>query len=172
VRDYLIVNTDSGRQEQFERLMGTYAPALRRFCRAQRSDAGDGQDLFQEIAMALWRALPGFRGEASERTWIYRIAQNVAFSDAARRRRRRSREVPLEHAPEAGSAESERRRELFDAVHRLDPVERELAWLYLEGLTAREIGEVLGITEGNAAVRLTRLRQQLARMLNAGEVER
>jgi RNA polymerase sigma factor (sigma-70 family) len=165
------VNPDSTWREQFERLMNAHAPALRRFCWMHRTDPGDWQDLFQEIAMALWTALPRFRRDASERTWIYRIAQNVAFSDAARQRRRRNREVPLESAPALACAGHERHRELFDAVRRLDPIERELALLYLEGLSAREIGEVLGITEGNAAVRLTRLRQQLARMFKGGNDE-
>lgn len=122
--------------------------------------------------MALWTALPHFRGEASERTWLYRIAQNVAFSEWARRRRKRGPEVPFDSFPAVRHGENERRRELFDAIRRLEPIERQLAWLYLEGLTAREIGEVLGITEGNAAVRLTRLRQQLARMLNPEEAAR
>jgi RNA polymerase sigma-70 factor (ECF subfamily) len=66
----------------------------------------------------------------------------------------------------------DRRRELLDAVRRLEPVERELALLYLEGLTAREIGNVLGISEGNAAVRLTRLRERLAQMLNPKEARK
>jgi len=152
--------------------MGRFAPALRRFCATHRIDSWDRQDLFQEIAIALWTALPHFRGEASERTWIYRIAQNVAFSDAVRHRRRRGREAPFDDASAPGHAENERRRELFDAIRRLEPIERQLAWLYLEGLTAREIGEVLGISEGNAAVRLTRLRQQLSDMLNAQEAQR
>jgi RNA polymerase sigma-70 factor (ECF subfamily) len=166
------VETDSAWQEQFERLMDAYTPALRRFCCAHRSDSSDRQDLFQEIAMALWTALPRFRGDASERTWFYRIAQNCAFSGAARHRRTRSHEVPFDCAPAVGRPEDERRRELFDAVRRLEPIERQLATLYLEGLTAREIGDVLGITEANAAVRLTRLRQKLARMLNPGEVQK
>ena len=119
--------------------------------------------------MAIWTALPHFRRDASERTWLYRIAQNVAFSDAARHRRKRGLEVPLDGAPAMEGPEDGRRRELFDAIRRLEPIERQLAWLYLEGLTAREIGEVLGITENNAAVRLTRLRQQLTRMLNPVE---
>jgi len=172
VRDYLIVNSDSPWTEQFERLMDAYAPALRRFCCAHRSDPSDRQDLFQEIAKALWTALPKFRRDASERTWLYRIAQNVAFSDAARYHRRRTREVPFDRVQSIGRPEDERRRELFDAVRRLEPIERELAALYLEGLTAREIGDVLGITEANAAVRLTRLRQRLVRLLNPGEVQR
>ena len=152
--------------------MDSFAPAMRRFCCTHRSHPGDRQDLFQEIAMAVWTALPRFRGDASERTWLYRIAQNVAFSDAARRRRKQGPEVSLNMVPAVGRGENERRRQLFDAIRRLEPIERQLAWLYLEGLTAREIGAVMGITEGNAAVRLTRLRQQLAKMLNTAEAER
>jgi RNA polymerase sigma factor (sigma-70 family) len=166
------VSPNSSWEEQFERLINAYAPALRRFCYAHRRDLGDRQDLFQEIAIALWTALPRFRGDASERTWLYRIAQNVAFSEAARRRRKQGREVPFDAAPALGCPENERRQELLDAIRRLQPIERQLAWLYLEGLTAREIGDVLGITEGNTAVRLTRLRQQLAEMLSHREAER
>jgi RNA polymerase sigma factor (sigma-70 family) len=166
------VNPDSGWTEKFEALMEAYAPALRRYCCAHRGDPSDRQDLFQEIAKALWTALPGFRHEASERTWLYRIAQYVALSDAARTRRRRTREAPFDCVQSIGRPEDERRRELFDAVRRLEPIERQLAALYLEGLTSREIGDVLGITEANAAVRLTRLRQRLSRLLNPMEVQR
>ena len=68
------------------------------------------------------------------------------------------------------SPEDGRRADLLDAVRRLGPIdERELALLYLEGPTTREIGDVLGIAEGNAAVRLTRLRQRLAKMLKPEE---
>lgn len=149
--------------------MDAYAPALRRFCSTHCDDPGARQDLFQEIAIALWTAIPHFRHEASERTWIYRIAQNVAFSEAVRRRRKRNREVPLDSGPVLGRRDNQRRRELLDAIRRLEPIERQLAWLYLEGLSAREIAEVLGIKEENVFVRLTRLRQRLARMLNTAE---
>jgi RNA polymerase sigma-70 factor (ECF subfamily) len=152
--------------------MVDHAAALRRFCCAHRRSEGDRQDLFQEIALALWRALPRFRGDSSERTWIYRIAQNVAFSEAVRYRRKQSREIPYDAIAPIGSDNNERRLDLLNAIQRLEPIERQLAWLYLEGLTGHEIGEVLGITEGNAAVRLTRLRQQLVRILNPVEAER
>ena len=167
--DYLSVDHQSPLEVQFEQLLQGYAPALRRFCRAQRRELGDQQDLFQEIALALWASLPRFRRDASERTWLYRIAHNVAFTDTSRRQRKRNREVPVDEIPPVVCSEDTRRGELLDAVQRLEPIERGLALLYLEGLTTREIGEVLGITEGNAAVRLTRLRQRLARMLNPAE---
>lgn len=155
-------------EARFEQLLNAYAPALRRLCSAHRTGRGDQQDLFQEIAVALWTALPRFRGDASERTWLYRIAHNVALTDAARRQRKRHREVQLDEAAQVHAVPGEERhRELLDAVRRLDVIERDLALLYLEGLTPREIGSVMGITEGNAAVRLTRLRQRLADILNS-----
>ena len=157
---------------RFESLLGEYGPAIRRLCSAYRRDPRDRQDLFQEIAVALWKALPNFRNESSERTWLYRVAHNIAITDSIRRQRKRELEVPFEETPPpATSGGDPRRSDLLDAVQRLAPVERELALLYLEGLTAREIADVLGIGEGNAAVRLTRLRQQLTRILNPNEVK-
>ena len=146
-------------------MLDKHAASLRRLCSAYRRESADQQDLFQEIAVALWRALPRFRGEASERTWLYRIAHNVALTDFARLQRRRGREYQLTEDPPAIPAADSRRAELLDAVRRLEPVERELALLYLEGLSTREIGDVVGITEGNAAVRPTRLRHRLSEML-------
>ena len=158
----------AAREAKFQELLDAYAPALRRLCAAHRREPADQHDLFQEIAVALWTALPRFRGDASERTWLYRIAHNTALTDFAKRGRKRAREVQLvETVPP--SPPNNRRQDLLDAVRRLEPIDRELATLYLEGLTAREIGTVLGIAEGNAAVRLTRLRQRLTEMLNPKE---
>jgi RNA polymerase sigma-70 factor (ECF subfamily) len=137
-------------------------------CSGHRRDPSDQQDLFQEIAVALWTALPHFRGGASERTWLYRIAHNVALTDWSRRQRKRSQEVPFDLDPPT-APEDDRRGVLLDAVRRLEPVERELTMLYLEGLSTREIGDVLGISEGATAVRLTRVRHRLTQILNLAE---
>ncbi len=163
------MDQQSPREARFEQLLDTYAPAIRRLCSAHRRVPADRQDLFQEIAVALWTALPRFRGDSSERTWLYRIAHNIALTDTARRQHKRSREAPFDEDPPITTSDGARRADLLAAVSRLDPIEREVALLYLEGLTAHEIGDVLGITEGNAAVRLTRLRQRLIRMLNPKE---
>lgn len=165
------MNPTLSREARFECLLNTYAPALRRLCSAHRRDGRDQQDLFQEIAVALWTALPRFRGDSSERTWLYRIAHNVSLTDSSRQQRKRNREIPVDEVPSIPSSEDGRRGDLLDAVRRLDPLHRELALLYLEGLSTREIGEVLGITEGNAAVRLTRLRRRLTELLNPVEAE-
>jgi RNA polymerase sigma-70 factor, ECF subfamily len=169
--DYLVVKARPGNAEKFEALMQSYAPALQRLCSAYRKEPDGCEDLFQEIAIGLWKALPNRRGDSSERTWFYRIAHNIAITDSIRLRRRESREVALDDQTLTGTLLNDRRADLLAAVQQLNAIDREFALLYLEGLTTREIGDVLGIREGSAAVRLTRLRQRLTQMLNPQETK-
>ena len=152
---------------QFQDLLDAYGPAVRRLCTVYAWDWTDEQDLFQEIALALWTALPSFRGDSSVRTWIYRIAHNVATTTSIRLGRSRTHEVQSDELPSVRLGLNERREQLLDAVRRLRSVDQELIVLYLEGLSTREISAVLGITEKNTTVRLSRVRQRLADMLLA-----
>jgi RNA polymerase sigma-70 factor (ECF subfamily) len=59
-------------ESRLEAVLGEYDGALRRLVAAYERDADLQRDLLQEIRLALWRALPSFRGQSSERTFIYR----------------------------------------------------------------------------------------------------
>jgi RNA polymerase sigma factor (sigma-70 family) len=121
------------------------------------------QDLLQEIALAVWTALPNFRGQASERTWVYRIAHNVAITFSARQKRRDGVEQPFDAiAPDPAIKDNSPRVVLIDAIQQLKPVDQQLALLYLEGLSGTEISEVTGLTTDNIGVRLNRLKRSLA----------
>jgi RNA polymerase sigma factor (sigma-70 family) len=63
-------------ERRFDQLLARDGPALMRLAAAYTRTASDRDDLFQEIALAIWQALPGFRGESSERTFLFRIAHN------------------------------------------------------------------------------------------------
>ena len=120
--------------------------------------------------MALWTALSRFRGDSSERTWVYRVAHNTAISFAASRRRRDGRELageperePIADARQEGDAIDRQRRErLWAAVQELPLTERQIIVLHLEGLSAAEIEAIIGASAGAVATRLTRIRQKLA----------
>jgi RNA polymerase sigma factor (sigma-70 family) len=158
-------------EPDFLRILETYSQALRRLCSVYVRDNLDRQDLFQEIAVALWTALPRFRADASERTWLYRIAHNVALTYSSRRRRQHTEEQSMEALTrEPAIADGHRGYALFEAVQQLEQVDRQLATLYLEGLSQREMEEVTGLKENNVAVRLNRLRRKLAFILNQKEV--
>lgn len=166
------------RKAAFLRLFNAYGPALTRLAGAYVGTREDREDLVQEIATALWQALPAFRGEASERTWLYRIAHNVAMTAAVRMRNRDRREVVPEDSldlPSTGAnveqtlLENEKRRMLLAALRDLAALDRQITVLHLEGLSGAEIGEITGLAEGAVATRLTRIREKLRNAIRARE---
>lgn len=152
----------SDHAEQFTELTKQYAGPIRRLCRLYAPAHSDRDDLFQEIFLAVWRALPSFRSESSVRTWLYRIAHNVALTWQLRDRRKRGREDQLDDAIKHPASELDvRRLDLDRAVASLNPADRMLTLLWLEGLSAAEIEEVTGVRAGTVAVRLSRIRKRL-----------
>jgi RNA polymerase sigma-70 factor (ECF subfamily) len=149
--------------------VASYGAALERLAQSYELDPDKRQDLLQEIHLNLWRSFATFDGRCSMRTWVYRVAHNVAASHVMQARRRRSVAlVGLEDVDEreVGIPPDARRglllSRLRDLLRRLRPLDRELVILYLEGLDAAEIGEVAGISAGNVATKLSRIRKILA----------
>jgi RNA polymerase sigma factor (sigma-70 family) len=162
--------TTADHRAAYEDLLRRYTRPLQRLAWSYEHDAAGREDLFQEIAMALWTALPRFRGDSSERTWVYRVSHNTAISFAASRRRRHEREQTNDTAREPSSSaaqegaviDRQQRDRLWAAVQQLPIAERQIIVLHLEGLSASEIQTITGVTAGAVATRLTRIRQKLA----------
>ena len=157
-------------EQHFDRLVAANGPALTRLAASYTDTPSDRDDLLQEIAMALWQALPRFRGECSERTFLFRIAHNRAIAHMARSRSQpvAGEEVEVHDPapdPEAGLVRAQRVEHLRQTIHQLPLAYRQVITLSLEGLGYGEIAEVLGISESNVGVRLTRARQILRESL-------
>jgi len=157
-------------ERHFDQLVAANGPALSRIAASYTNTPSDRADLLQEIAMALWQALPRFRGECSERTFLFRIAHNRAIAYLARSRSQPSsgEEVEVHDPapnPEAALAREDQVERLRRAIHQLPVVYLQVITLSLEGLGYGDISEVLGISESNVGVRLTRARQMLRESL-------
>lgn len=158
-------------EQSFDRLLATNGPALARLAASYTNTLTDRDDLLQEIAMAIWQALPRFRGECSERTFAFRIAHNrgIAFLARVRSHMRGSAdEIDLPDPkpnPESGLARVQSAERLRHAIHGLPLVYRQVVMLALEELDYSEIAEVLGVSESNVGARLSRARQMLRESL-------
>jgi len=166
------------KQDQlYQAAIAGHGPALERLSRSYEFDPETRSDLLQEIHLALWRSFASFEDQCSLRTWIYRVAHNVGATHVDRDRRRRARVfITLEEA-ETMPGESDpllladRRKtieRLYALIHALEPVERQIILLYLEGFDGVTIGEITGISATNAATRVHRVKKLLARRFNQG----
>jgi RNA polymerase sigma-70 factor (ECF subfamily) len=158
------VSREPDYKAQFSELMETFGGPIRRLCAAYAFSAADREDLFQDIFLAVWRALPAFRRDASVRTWLYRIAHNVALTWQTRHRLREARETRLDEAVAVADNADLRRVALERAIAGMNPADRTLTLLWLEGLSATEIEDVIGVKAATVAVRLSRIRKQLTPM--------
>jgi RNA polymerase sigma-70 factor (ECF subfamily) len=136
---------------------------LHKICHAYCRDPNSRDDLAQEILIQLWRAYKSFDGRCQFSTWMYRVALNVAIS-FHRRESSRNRNVVSgdEHlANLAAPSEPEEIRILYAFIDQLDPLNKALVVLYLDGHTHAEISAILGISETNAATKINRLKKEL-----------
>jgi len=155
----------------YSEVAGEYGGALERLARAYEGDAERRRDLLQEIHVALWRSLARFDGRCSMRTWIYRVAHNVATSRVIRAKERTLTfvdTVTLESIPDTSDGEAvvDRERTLdrvYALIRQLRPIDRQIMLLYLEDVDAPTIAEVTGLTAGNVATKIHRIKQVLAR---------
>jgi RNA polymerase sigma-70 factor (ECF subfamily) len=152
----------------FKAWIAEHGGAVLKVARAYTLTAEDCRDLVQEILLQVWRSLPGFRARASPATWIYRIALNTALGWHRKERVRLGRERPIYEEIPAPTGQIERREaveRLYAAIRRLPPPDAALILLYLDGLSYRQIAEVLGTSEGNVGVKLNRVKKALGELM-------
>ncbi len=176
----LVERCRSGDLAAFEPLVEKYRERVWRLAYHYVRDREEAWDVAQEAFVRAWQALPNFRGQSAFYTWLFRIVVNVA-TDRARSRAARGRAFGTEAVPEedwervlvdpargpddtaAGAETRERVRRALDA---LPPHHRTIIMLSdLEGLSYREIAEVLGIPMGTVMSRLHNARKRLRQVL-------
>lgn len=165
-------------EDLYEEAVRTYGAALDRLSRAYEADPDKRRDLLQDIHLDLWRSFEGFDARCSLRTWIYRVAHNVAASHVMSARRARSRQLlsieEVDIADPKGTSEQAIERtialeKLMNLIHELKPLDRQLMLLFLEGVDATSIGEITGLSAGNVATRIHRLKTLLTTRFQHGD---
>ena len=176
----LVERCQRGEVAAFEPLVEKYRERAWRLAYNYLRDREEAQDVAQEAFIRAWQALPSFRGQSAFYTWLFRIVVNVA-ADRARQRAARGRAFGTERVPEeewdramldqgAGpddtAARAEERERIERALQTLPERHRTIIMLSdLQGLSYREIAEVLDIPMGTVMSRLHNARKRLRDVL-------
>ena len=167
---HIIKEILNGKTEQYEYFLDRYGQQV--FVLVDRivSCQEDAEELTQDVFLKAFQQLSSFKAESCFSTWIYRIATNLAISAV---RKKRNDVLRLDDSvfanlsdtqvDEALEDESEEQMErLQQAMNQLEADERALITLYyLEEKPLIEVAFILGLTEGNAKVKLHRIRKKL-----------
>ena len=158
---------DALQQKQiFDRWLSQHKGILFKITRAYAFSAQDQDDLFQEISLQLWQSIPNFRGESKASTWIYRVALYTATVWVRQEKKRPPTRslAGMEHTLQAQTQPQDGRlRWLYEQIAQLEPIDRSVCLLWLEGFSYREVATILGISESNVGVRLHRIKKHLSR---------
>jgi RNA polymerase sigma-70 factor (ECF subfamily) len=148
-----------------------YGSSLERLASAYEADPEKRRDLSQDIHFQLWRSFQRYDARCSLRTWVYRVAHYVAASHVLRERRIFSNLVSLEELEmlpdkDQGQFAAEHRsnlERLSVLIQQLKPLDRQVIISYLEDMDAVSIGEITGLSPGNVAMKIHRIKNILAR---------
>jgi RNA polymerase sigma-70 factor (ECF subfamily) len=172
----LIRQAAGGDRTAFQALVERHQASVLRLARAITRDAGDAEDVLQETFLAAFRALEGFRGEASVRTWLMTITRNTAQRLGRRRSGSPAFLEPLSELgiqagwgdPERHTEQQQDRASLLRAMDRLTEEEREILVLReLEEIPGDEVAGLLGLSLPAMKSRLHRARLRFAAAVRA-----
>ncbi|MBD5309565.1 MAG: sigma-70 family RNA polymerase sigma factor [Bacteroides sp.] len=152
------------REEKFAAILKHHGNIISSVCFAYSNDAEELKDLRQDILLNIWKGLPRYRGDAQLTTWLYRVALNTCVC-TIRKRGRRLPTVGLEGVDltddENGNDRAERIASLHHIISTLPPLDKAVITMWLDERKYEEIAEVTGLSRGNVAVRLSRIKEKI-----------
>ena len=125
----------------------------------------DKKDLYQEIVLQAWKTYESFRGDAKFSTWLYRLCLNTIFTIQRKTNRIEYTDTAKFEETYITKSFNDEVDRLYKAIRTLPETERAVVSLHLDGYDNKEVGEILGITANLVAVKIHRIKQQLALLL-------
>jgi len=152
-------------QEEFVRQVQANQGIIQKICGLYGQTQPDREDLFQEIIVQLWKAVPKFQEQSRFSTWLYRVALNTAISDFRKKRRAlpviQTEVASLEIESELIDDKDERLKTLYAAISQLQEIDKAVVMLYLEDKSYDEMEDIVGISASTLRVRMNRIREKL-----------
>ena len=164
------------KEDQFKQIVAENGNRIARICRYYNPNHEDQKDMYQEVLVNIWKSLERYRGDSAVSTWVYRIAVNTSLNFAGKTFR--NMKLMVDSDPqnlnilldddelEVKIKNEARFEQLQEQLNLLSVIDKALMSLVLEGLSMREIADVIGLTEPNVRVKIHRIKEQLKQCLN------
>ena len=157
-------------EKEFIELINNNRALIFKVCNLYYGDTESRRDLFQEVVLQVWKSFPGFRKEAANSTWIYRIALNTAISNFRKESKRpvkQALDITAFEIPDMSDRanDHENMSILSRAIKELTEIEKAIILLYLDEKRYEEISDIIGISISNVGVRLNRIKNKLSEII-------
>ncbi len=158
-------------EQFFEETLNEYQGAISRVITSYERIKALQEELYQEISVALWKALAKFDNQSSLKTYVLSIAHKRSITHVAKHAREprtldvSELEISSDGCPSEHFDQSQRMSRLLNAMHQLPMVEKQLVSLALEGTAYKDIAEILGITTNLVGVKLNRAKVKLKSLM-------
>lgn len=157
--------TQQEQQKVFTQWLSEHKGLFFKIVRSFTQSKMEEDDLFQEIAVQVWRSVPCFKNKSAVSTWIYRVALNTAITWTTRENKQREQNKQIQNdgfVLEAVVEEQDSRLDwLYGEVAKMNEVDRSVALLLLDGYSYKEMAEIIGISEGAIGVKIHRIKKHL-----------
>ncbi|MBF4467594.1 RNA polymerase sigma factor [Flavobacterium sp. LC2016-12] len=157
------------KEQEFLNRIENHKGILYKVSKMYMDNHDDQQDLFQEIVCQLWKSYDTFRNESQFSTWMYRVAVNTAIVFLRKEKRKVDKyEIASENIKDDEGDSHIKESQLdhfYKAVQKLEKIDKAIIFYQLEGFSHKEIGENLGVSEGNARVKLNRAKEKLKEII-------
>lgn len=157
------------KEKEFLELVEAHKGIIHKISRMYMDAEDDQQDLTQEIIYQLWKSYDSFQHQSRFSTWMYRVALNTALVFFKKEKRKMVvTDTMPEHIAMEENVTATKELQLahfYRAVQKLERLEKALVFLHLENYSHKEIGENLGISEGNARIKLSRAKDKLKELI-------
>ena len=160
----------------FLKLVNQHKGILYKASRIYADSLEDREDLQQEILIQLWKSYQNFKGNSEFSTWMYRVAINTAITYLKKEKMRTNNHTDVPHHFEVQNEDynpsKDRQLEVFySAVQELKALEKAIIFYFMEGMSHKEIGDNLGLSEGNARVKLNRTKEKIQQIIKKSGYE-
>ncbi len=164
------------KEELFNAIVEDNQGRIKRICAYYNANDDDQKDMHQEILINIWKSLDSFKSKSSINTWVYRVAVNTALSFNSKSYKhlrlivstdtQNLNTVIDDYDKEQMLLEEQLLERIQNELNTLSVIDKALVSLMLEGLSMKEISDVIGITEANVKVKIHRIKGFLKNQLN------